>query len=272
MPSDRTTRARRPDGRPAHERRPHVRSVGPDLPARARRRVRAGRLCDGRAPSEAGARSGRPHRARRPGARWLRRARPRSAPAARRRRGRSDLPGAREPGRGGDRRRARACAQGPPRGVHVRSPAADKGLFVVAPHHVQIAAIRRALAADFAVAPLVDTVEKMQGRTCEVVIVSYGVSDAEVAMARASSSTTATASTWRSPAPARRPSSSSRGRSCTRRRASSIGAPPRAASSTCAACGGGGATRRSACSASPDRSTPEPADDGRGRWRGGLRG
>ena len=49
------------------------------------------------------------------------------------------------------------------------APAADKGLFVVAPHHVQIAAIRRALAADFAVAPLVDTVEKMQGRTCEVV-------------------------------------------------------------------------------------------------------
>ena len=30
--------------------------------------------------------------------------------------------------------------------------------------------------------PLVDTVEKMQGKTCEVVIVSYGVADADVAM------------------------------------------------------------------------------------------
>jgi DNA replication ATP-dependent helicase Dna2 len=35
----------------------------------------------------------------------------------------------------------------------------DKGLFIVSPHHVQIAAIRRKLSNDFAVLPLVDTVE-----------------------------------------------------------------------------------------------------------------
>jgi hypothetical protein len=59
----------------------------------------------------------------------------------------------------------------------------DKGLFIVSPHHVQIAAIRRKLSRSFSVLPLVDSVEKMQGKTCEVVIVSYGVADAEVAMA-----------------------------------------------------------------------------------------
>jgi hypothetical protein len=39
------------------------------------------------------------------------------------------------------------------------------------------------LSNDFSVLPLVDTVEKMQGKTCEVVVVSYGVADADVAMA-----------------------------------------------------------------------------------------
>lgn len=53
-------------------------------------------------------------------------------------------------------------------------------LYVVSPHHVQIAAIRRELPVHCM--PRVDTVEKMQGGTCEVVIISYGVSDPEVAM------------------------------------------------------------------------------------------
>jgi hypothetical protein len=67
-------------------------------------------------------------------------------------------------------------------GCTSKAPPKDKGLFVVSPHHVQIAAIRRKLSNDFSVLPLVSTVEKMQGKTCEVVIVSYGVADADVAM------------------------------------------------------------------------------------------
>ena len=71
-------------------------------------------------------------------------------------------------------------ADAPPKGEGGR---AGKNLFVVAPHHVQIAAVRRAMADDFDPLPLVDTVEKMQGQTCEAVIVTYGVGDAELAMA-----------------------------------------------------------------------------------------
>lgn len=61
------------------------------------------------------------------------------------------------------------------------------GLFIVSPHHVQIAAIthalseRRAWKSD----PFVDTVDKMQGQQCEAVIVSYGVSDTETALREA---------------------------------------------------------------------------------------
>ncbi|HYF80155.1 MAG TPA: AAA domain-containing protein [Symbiobacteriaceae bacterium] len=58
-----------------------------------------------------------------------------------------------------------------------------QGLFVVSPHHVQIRAIRRALAAKGLTPPFfVDTVDKMQGQECDTVIVSYGVSDAEYAL------------------------------------------------------------------------------------------
>ena len=58
------------------------------------------------------------------------------------------------------------------------------GLFVVSPHHIQIKAIRRALttARTWHGAPFVETVDRMQGQECEVVIVSYGVSDVEHAM------------------------------------------------------------------------------------------
>ncbi len=58
------------------------------------------------------------------------------------------------------------------------------GLFVVSPHHLQIKAIRRALTAvrPWHRDPFVETVDRMQGQECEVVIVSYGVSDVEHAM------------------------------------------------------------------------------------------
>jgi hypothetical protein len=61
------------------------------------------------------------------------------------------------------------------------------GLFVVAPHHVQIEAVRAALAQlrDFDVVPFVDTVDKMQGQQTQAVLVSYGVSDPETALAEA---------------------------------------------------------------------------------------
>jgi hypothetical protein len=56
------------------------------------------------------------------------------------------------------------------------------GLFVVSPHHAQIRAVRRALAArEWHAAPFVDTVDKMQGQECDAVITSYGVSDPEYA-------------------------------------------------------------------------------------------
>ncbi|MDO9018375.1 MAG: AAA domain-containing protein [Deltaproteobacteria bacterium] len=58
-----------------------------------------------------------------------------------------------------------------------------RGLFIVSPHHAQIRAIRRALAArrGWRHPPFVDTVDKMQGQEALAVLVSYGVSDAETA-------------------------------------------------------------------------------------------
>ncbi|MCX6027648.1 MAG: DEAD/DEAH box helicase, partial [Chloroflexi bacterium] len=57
-------------------------------------------------------------------------------------------------------------------------------LFVVSPHHAQIRAIRRELAARrrWDAKPFVETVDKMQGQECDAVIVSYGVSDVEYAL------------------------------------------------------------------------------------------
>ncbi|QYZ78026.1 ATP-dependent helicase [Methanofollis formosanus] len=62
-----------------------------------------------------------------------------------------------------------------------------RGLFIVSPHHAQIAAINQALAGrrTWHSEPFVDTVDKMQGQQCEVVIVSYGVSDTETALREA---------------------------------------------------------------------------------------
>ncbi|MDD4254813.1 MAG: DEAD/DEAH box helicase, partial [Methanofollis sp.] len=63
----------------------------------------------------------------------------------------------------------------------------NRGVFVVSPHHAQIAAIKKALAERRAwkSEPFVDTVDKMQGQQCEAVVVSYGVSDPETALAEA---------------------------------------------------------------------------------------
>lgn len=60
-------------------------------------------------------------------------------------------------------------------------------LFIVSPHHVQISAIRQALAGvrDWSAKPFVDTVEKMQGQEADSVIISYGVSDPEYAASEA---------------------------------------------------------------------------------------
>jgi superfamily I DNA and/or RNA helicase len=59
------------------------------------------------------------------------------------------------------------------------------GVFIVSPHHVQIAAIRKAIARNGLKNPFVDTVEKMQGQEAEVVLISYGVSDPEFALREA---------------------------------------------------------------------------------------
>ena len=57
------------------------------------------------------------------------------------------------------------------------------GVFVVSPHRAQIRAIQRELRRQrrWQSPPLVDTVDKMQGREADAVIVSYGVSDPEFA-------------------------------------------------------------------------------------------
>lgn len=64
------------------------------------------------------------------------------------------------------------------------------GLAVLAPHRAQNSAIRQALArrgfdGRKRPLPLVDTVEKMQGKEREVILVSYGVADEEYATAEA---------------------------------------------------------------------------------------
>jgi hypothetical protein len=65
-----------------------------------------------------------------------------------------------------------------------------RGLAVLSPHRAQNSAIRQALARrGFGTRgrplPLVDTVEKMQGKEREVILVSYGVADEEYATAEA---------------------------------------------------------------------------------------
>src|SRR5262249_15390041 len=58
------------------------------------------------------------------------------------------------------------------------------GLFIVSPHHAQIAAIRERLSDDPRLGgAFVDTVDRMQGQEADVVITSYGVADAEYALA-----------------------------------------------------------------------------------------
>jgi superfamily I DNA and/or RNA helicase len=67
---------------------------------------------------------------------------------------------------------------------------AHGGLAVLSPHRAQNSAIRQVLrqngfGTDDKPMPLVDTVEKLQGKEREVILVSYGVADAEYAMAEA---------------------------------------------------------------------------------------
>jgi predicted RecB family nuclease len=61
------------------------------------------------------------------------------------------------------------------------------GVFIVSPHHAQIRAIQKELAAQrhWEVPPFVDTVDKMQGQEADAVIVSYGVADPEFALREA---------------------------------------------------------------------------------------
>ena len=79
-----------------------------------------------------------------------------------------------------------ACAPA----LYSLSAFAERGVAVLAPHRAQNAAIRHALVAlgfgdGGRPMPLVDTVEKLQGKEREVVVVSYGVADAEYADAEA---------------------------------------------------------------------------------------
>ncbi len=62
-----------------------------------------------------------------------------------------------------------------------------QGLFIVSPHHLQIRAIRQALARlrEWEASAFVDTVDKMQGQESAAVLVSYGVSDPETALGEA---------------------------------------------------------------------------------------
>ncbi len=62
-----------------------------------------------------------------------------------------------------------------------------KGLFIVSPHHAQIRSVKKELflLRKWKSQPFVDTVDKMQGQQCQTVIVSYGVSDVETALAEA---------------------------------------------------------------------------------------
>lgn len=62
-----------------------------------------------------------------------------------------------------------------------------RGVFIVSPHHAQIRAIKNELAKRrrWHSPAFVDTVDKMQGQQTQCVIVSYGVSDVESALAEA---------------------------------------------------------------------------------------
>lgn len=62
-----------------------------------------------------------------------------------------------------------------------------RGLFIVSPHHAQIRAIKYELSKlrEWLSPAFVDTVDKMQGQQSQCVIVSYGVSDVETALAEA---------------------------------------------------------------------------------------
>lgn len=62
-----------------------------------------------------------------------------------------------------------------------------QGVFIVSPHHAQIRAIKNELAKRrrWYSPAFVDTVDKMQGQQTQCVIVSYGVSDVETALAEA---------------------------------------------------------------------------------------
>jgi len=67
---------------------------------------------------------------------------------------------------------------------------AARGFAVLSPHRAQNSAIRQALrergfGTDNKPMPLVDTVDKLQGKERAVILVSYGVADAEYAMAEA---------------------------------------------------------------------------------------
>ncbi|WP_041638261.1 bifunctional RecB family nuclease/DEAD/DEAH box helicase [Anoxybacillus flavithermus] len=59
----------------------------------------------------------------------------------------------------------------------------NKGVFIISPHHAQIRAIRRSLENE-GLRPefFVGTVDKMQGQEADVAIISYGVSDPELAI------------------------------------------------------------------------------------------
>lgn len=77
-------------------------------------------------------------------------------------------------------------------GARVYTPQdfAAHGLAVLAPHRAQNSAIRQALrergfGTDARPMPLVDTVDKLQGKERAVILVSYGVADAEYAAAEA---------------------------------------------------------------------------------------
>ena len=63
----------------------------------------------------------------------------------------------------------------------------DRELVIISPHHAQIQAITAALRdqRDWQHPPFVDTVDKIQGGERETVLVSYGVSDSETALAEA---------------------------------------------------------------------------------------
>lgn len=74
--------------------------------------------------------------------------------------------------------------------VHTPHDFARKGLAVLSPHRAQNSAIRQALrecgfGAGDKPLPLVDTVDKLQGKERAVILVSYGVADAEYATAEA---------------------------------------------------------------------------------------